>query len=78
MCQGVCRVEIEFLFERKKRLLDTKNAPKRSVYSSFWRMVYKSDAWLEQFGRIFAGVYQSLNLVDYALAVGSIRYTEPF
>lgn len=78
MCQGVCRVEIKFLFERKKRLLDTKNAPKRSVHSSFWRMAYKSDAWLEQFGRIFAGVYQSLNLVDYALAVGSIRYAEPF
>lgn len=78
MCQEVCRVEIKFLFERKNDFWIQKNAPKRSVYSSFWRMAYKSDAWLEQFGRIFAGVYQSLNLVDYALAVGSIRYAEPF
>ena len=77
MCQGVCRVEIKFLFERKNDFRIQK-IRQNEVHSSFWRMAYKSDAWLEQFGRIFAGVYQSLNLVDYALAVGSIRYTEPF
>ena len=33
---------------------------------------------LEQFSRIFTGIYQCLNLIHYALTVFRISYTKPF
>ena len=41
-------------------------------------LVFIKSFSLEQFSRVFTGIYQCLNLIHYALTVFRISYTKPF
>ena len=41
-------------------------------------LVFIKSFSLEQFSRIFTGIYQCLNLINYTLTVFRISYTKPF